>query len=715
MKSATIFAATLLLCSFSDVSADTISKDHPVVRVISMLKGLREKAIAQGQDEEVQYSKFSYWCKTSTATVKKAIIEEKEALDEVQSELSSLEKEQISLDASISELTQQIADKMATGAKAESDRKAEEDLFTASNKNLGDTVDAVDIALAATSKAEASTEGMALAQTHIRSVLSFVSIKATTQQMRTLADFVEAPKGGASATGDLAAHVDTYDFKSENVIELLKSLKIKFQDERTKLITEETNSMNSFSLSELARNNAIDAAKKAKKADNEDLAQNGKQTAEQTSRQTNERADLKADTASRDATKKMCDDEKDEWEHRSDTRRQEIAAMDAAVDILGKAANVRTSAPGNPTLPSSPLAFVQVESSHALQPSDPKMKAVALIRQAGKETHSKALERLAVELGSHLNGHFKDINNAVQKMIFRLMNEQKEDDIHKLWCDKELSKSDAMKEDKEDKLDLHRANLKDEDSKVQELTDDIGNADEMITAMNKFMKDATDIRKTGKFENNLAIKDARDAQTALTDATSVLSDFYKDSGAVAKEAWEFLQKPADLGKNPAQWSSGYNAVADPSNQPGGIISVLEAVSSDFAMMEAETKAQESTDQKAYEDDMKANKIEKARRTQEREMKEAEKKRRVGKSNSLKSSIKDVSAQLDKTEQYIKDLQPACVNGDSSFADRKAARTKETAALREAQITFEDAFKAKPSSKGLKFMQIHSECHGMQCR
>jgi len=34
------------------------------------------------------------------------------------------------------------------------------------------------------------------------------------------------------AEGDEAAHFDKYDFKSENVIELLKQLKLKFEDDK---------------------------------------------------------------------------------------------------------------------------------------------------------------------------------------------------------------------------------------------------------------------------------------------------------------------------------------------------------------------------------------------------------------------------------------------------------------------------------------------------
>merc|ERR1719352_1524676 len=320
--------------------------------------------------------------------------------------------------------------------------------------------------------------------------------------------------------------------------------------------------------------------------------------------------------------------------------------MDQAIKILAKSAGVRTEAPGNPIPPASPVDFFQISSVN-----DPKMKAVALLKEAAKDAHSRALERLAVEVAAHLNGPFDQVNNMIEKMIFRLMDEQKQEDEHKLWCDEEISKTDAMKVDKNDKIKDLKAEIKFENGKVGVLTTEIADAEKMISDIDTFVKEATEIRQTGKKENALAIKDSEEAQRALTNAISVLTAFYKESGEVAKEPWEFIQKPVNLPKNPATWGSSYTGVADPDKQPGGIVSVLEGVLSDFAKMESETKAQEAQDQKEFEDAMKSNKIEKAGRTQEVQMKTQEKARRVDKIASLSSARKDTEAELEKTEQY----------------------------------------------------------------
>merc|ERR1719488_267857 len=103
--------------------------------------------------------------------------------------------------------------------------------------------------------------------------------------------------------------------------------------------------------------------------------------------------------------------------------------------------------------------------------------------------------------------------------------------------------------------------------------------------------------------------------------------------------------------------------------------------------------------------MKANDIEKAKRSKESEMKNAEKQRRNEHITSLQATKKDTAAELEKTDQYLEDLKPACVDGDSSYTDRKAARTKEIEALKKAQVTLQEAFEAKAATKFLQLRAV----------
>merc|ERR1719265_3037863 len=249
-----------------------------------------------------------------------------------------------------------------------------------------------------------------------------------------------------------------------------------------------------------------------------------------------------------------------------------------------------------------------------------------------------------------------------------------------------------MIENKEEKIETLNTKLEEAKADVQDLAEEIKAAQTMLSEIDAHVKESTDIRNEGKKENAISLKDSEEAQAAVANAIAVLEQFYKESGQVAKEEWEFLQRGVDLPDEPSTWDSGYTGVADPKDQPGGIITILEKTGKNFAQMEADTRAQEAMDQKAYEEDMKECTIEKARRTKESDMKSQEKKRLSDKIDALTKSKKNTASELEATDQYLKDLQKACVSGDSSYEERKEARATEIEALQKVQGILTDAFK-----------------------
>jgi len=474
-------------------------------------------------------------------------------------------------------------------------------------------------------------------------------------------------------------------------------------------IKAETNAVNAYELATQARAEVKKATQDAKlaKEGERDGAKGDRALAEADFNNT--RDDLDADSGTLATTTKSCMEKQAEWQERSETRAKELVAIETAISILAKVTGVRTEAPGNPIPPTSPVTLLQL--------SNPNTKrAVTLLRSEARAEHSKALEQIAEAVEKHGDGPFDQIVNIIQKMIFRLKSEQTDEDKHKDWCDQALGKTDASIEDKKAKMEELKAKIDDAVGQAAALLVDMNEADAMVGKITEHVKEATEIREIGKRQNALAIKDAQDAQTALANAVAVLKDHYKESGEVPKESWEFIQTrraPIDLPDTPSTWDSAYTAVADPAKQPGGIIAVIEQVSADFAEMASDTAAQESSDKEIFDEDMKNCDIEKARRTKESEVKGQERRRQLDKQKSLEMERKGVKGELEATEQYLKDLQPACVEGNSTYEERKANRTKEVEALKEAQELLSNAFEGNAtngtagSRAGDKFLQLRA--------
>merc|ERR1719281_1993152 len=319
-----------------------------------------------------------------------------------------------------------------------------------------------------------------------------------------------------------------------------------------------------------------------------------------------------------------------------------------------------------------------------------------MLRQVAKEHHSGSLAKLAQQILA-FDGPFDKIKAMIQKMIFRLMSEQKDEDDHKNWCDLELQKSEDTNEDKEAKIEMMEIKLKEMDAELKTTIKKITENNAKVAQIQEYTKEEAEIREENKAEIKLTIKDAVDALGAVNNAINVLKDFYKESGMIAKEPWEFIQvsnSGVKLPDSPTTWDSSYTGVADPKEGGNGVLALLDGVAAKFSTMESEARLQDETDQKNYEKDMAAKKVEIADSESNTQMKEEKKTSLQGKIDAMAIQLKATTKENDAVEQYLKDLEPACSPGEGSYEDRKKARSDEITALRKAQGILEDAFRAK---------------------
>merc|ERR1719456_63973 len=102
------------------------------------------------------------------------------------------------------------------------------------------------------------------------------------------------------------------------------------------------------------------------------------------------------------------------------------------------------------------------------------------------------------------------------------------------------------------------------DSEIKLATKDIVDNEEKLSELTSYMEQETELREENKAEIELTIKDAQAGSEAVAQATAVLKDFYKESGMIAEEPWEFIQtgmtstaSAAALPDKPELWDSSY--------------------------------------------------------------------------------------------------------------------------------------------------------------
>merc|ERR1719238_2548815 len=414
----------------------------------------------------------------------------------------------------------------------------------------------------------------------------------------------------------------TYTFKGGDVIEMLKTLKLQFEDQLKELNSAEASAASAHKLADAAKEDEIEAAGRAKDTKTEVKGAKGSDlsTAESTLSEATSARD--SDKTVLEETKTLCSERKEEYEKRTKTRADEIEAMGKAIEILSKVTGVRTPE-------SKGITLIQI----AKKVNDPKAQIVNLLRKAGSTKQTAALAKLAdkiAALGKQTpgSGTFDQIKNMIQKMIFHLAAEQKDEDDHKNWCDKELETTAMMKKDKEKKKEALQASIDVLTQEIEDLKVKIKENMDAVATMQNEIEVETAERQEEKAENMATIKDAQDAQTAVTEAIAVLEEFYKGTGAMEKEAWELNQMKASVRRvrappgetelpepNPELFESPYKG----SEGGTGVVGMLKEISENFALMETNAKADETEQSDEYEKWMTDTKISISEKEKDTEM------------------------------------------------------------------------------------------------
>eukprot|EP00746_Dinoflagellata_sp_MGD_P162135 gnl/MRDRNA2_/MRDRNA2_89559_c0_seq1.p1 gnl/MRDRNA2_/MRDRNA2_89559_c0~~gnl/MRDRNA2_/MRDRNA2_89559_c0_seq1.p1 ORF type:complete len:716 (+),score=226.24 gnl/MRDRNA2_/MRDRNA2_89559_c0_seq1:81-2228(+) len=707
-------AATLVSVATSRVALD--ESEHPIAKILTLLDELQDQAKEEGKHEKADYMKYVDWCKESESTVKSAIKAEKAEIAKQDVKISGLKDEIEVLTEDIAYLGKQIEEQEAAAVEAKKIREEQAKLYAESQENADETIDAVADARQAMIDSEKQDGLLQLDQKtkkKVRSAAILMEFKMSPAQHKTVEAFLHSASFLQEGASENPPEKD-YEFKSGEVIDMFKDMGQDFKQEKKVGSNEETVLKNNYNREKKAREETIKSAKNAKedKTTLKGEKESAKAAAEDAKRE--EETALAADSALLESTQKDCTQMSNEWDERCKIRDDEITAMQMAQKILTKVTGVRT--------PDDPIAKKELISVHSNVSSrhlvkgisliqnaaflrrhdvsgDKKAEAIQLLKAAANRSgavHVKALNQLASQLMT-FDGPFDKLKSMIQKMIFRLMDEQRDEDAHKDWCDLEVERSTASKEDKDDKIEGFTKKLEAMDKAAKKATKKIAENEEKVQTLTEHMARETELRKNNHKDILITIKDSKDAQVALTNAISVLTAFYKESGMIAKEPWEFIQVSASgvkLPDSPKTWDSSYTGVANPKEGGNGVLALLDGVASKFSTMEAEARLQDETDQKAYEKDMAAKKVEIADTESATAMKEEKKTSLQGKIDAMSVQLKATTKENDAVVQYLKDLEPACAPGEGSYEDRKKARSDEIDALRKAQGILEDAFRAK---------------------
>merc|ERR1719421_1214670 len=182
------------------------------------------------------------------------------------------------------------------------------------------------------------------------------------------------------------------------------------------------------------------------------------------------------------------------------------------------------------------------------------------------------------------------------------------------WCDAELSVNKVTREKKTEAVNTLTAEAEQLTADIAKLTQEVADLRAEVQAIDKAVAEATKIRAEEKEKNEATIKDAKEAQVAVSQALAVLKEFY----AKAAEATALVQQPSAMDDAPDTFTTPYKGLGAES---GGVVGMIEVIASDFSRLESDTTSAEEQAAQEYKDFMNDSEVDKAMKTTDADNKE----------------------------------------------------------------------------------------------
>jgi chromosome segregation ATPase len=660
MKS--ICALTAVLASVVCVEA---AKENPLGAVINLLDELTAKVTADGEREAKAYHEYVEWCDDVSANTQFQIKTATAQKGKLEASISKLTSDIEVGSSKIEDLAGSIAEGDAELKDATLVRDKEKAEFAASQKELEDAISALDRAVNILQR-EMAKNPAALAQVDnsnmknllqsLGAVIDAAAIDSSDKQ--TLLGLVQSQQeSDDDVAGAPAAAV--YKTHSTNIFDVLEDLKEKAEGELSALRKAESNAAHNFAMLKQSLDDQMAADTKGMNEEKsaKAAAEEGKAGAEGDLAATVKELQG-AETALAEANSN-CMTVAAEHEATVAARTEELATIAKAKQIL-----VDTSSGAV----SQTYSFFQLQTKADLARSE----VIDLVTRLAKREHSAALAQLASRLtavvrygGANGDDVFAKVKGLISNMIAKLEAEASADATEKAYCDEQIAKTQAKKDDLDSDIAKLTSKIDQAAAKSAGLKSDVKELQGQLAALAKEQAEMDQIRQESHADYVQAKADLELGLSGVRKALGVLRDYYGSAAAM-------LQQPA----KPEHFEKATGA-AD------SIVGILEVVESDFATNLAKEESQEDSASSTYEKTTQSNKIRTAEMEQDVKYKSQEAKSLDKSVSELSSDRSSANTELDAVMEYYGQIKARCIAKPETYEARKQRRQAEIAGLKQA--------------------------------
>jgi len=276
--------------------------------------------------------------------------------------------------------------------------------------------------------------------------------------------------------------------------------------------------------------------------------------------------------------------------------------------------------------------------------------------------------------GSSGDDPFVKIKGLINDMIAKLMKEAEAEASEKAYCDEEMAKTKAKKDELNDDIEKLTSKIDSATSASERLKEEVAGLQKALAELADSQAEMDKIREETHAAYTQAKADLEQGIAGVQGALEVLRNYYQSEDAFlqGESIGSFMQQPAAPEKHEKSSGAG-----------GSIINILEVAESDFTKNLAAEESEEADAQEEYEKTTQENKINRATMEQDVKYKTKE---HVSLDKAVAEDTADrdgLQTELDAVLDYYEKIKDRCIAKPETYEERKKRREAEIAGLKEA--------------------------------
>lgn len=659
----------------------------PVQKVISLLENLDKKLDADAKSEADMYDKYACFCKDQLAEKMHAIEKSEGIIAELSAKITALESQINQMNVGIQKLEKTVTDLNKHISDAQKERDGKRSNFEAERKQMTESIAAAEAAIATIRDAKDSLVG-------------HVEREALLQHLAIASSASSAGAGLRKLL--LEEDPSQYTFKSNEVLQLLKTLR---QDFLSRLSTLESDERNDREVHEME----MEGKEREKAVAEKQIEEEGallasktdeKETLEEESGK--EKAAKVADQQFRDNVLKAdCQEKARLWDQRSEMRANEKQAITSAINAL-KTGVVPTYAAtdrvvglqahkfGSRSRARRAPSFLQLRGSRN---DASQMRSTAAFADAlSNDAKVKNLPALALA-AAKVRGvdNFVKVRELIEDLITSLEAQAKQELSMKAKCDKAMAKAIKVRDTAQSEKEETMESLNGKSAKKGMVEKELEDSRQEVADNEKALAEATRLRGDESKAHEATKSSAEEGRNAVQEAITFLTQFYKGQtllqvhkGSLFAPRWKAENSDRDgntVGDlAPEVFDREYSGATDSAD---GIIAMLQVIADDYdKTVNTVTDDEEAA---STEFDNAKTEMEKEGKALDAliEDRTSEKKNLEVEINDDSKSLKDTTNEHENAMAELKELKKMCVDSEEGHAERVAKRKKEIQGLKDA--------------------------------